>query len=146
MSASVTALTALSVGSAAAQTWLGTASSDWTNGANWSGGTPPGAGGAVIISNLTGPEPILGVNGPASGTTGNLTIGSAGTNSLTIENGSTLTSSGAAINIGTNAGRTATVTVTGAGSQWNTGAVSVAANGVGILNIDNGASVAAGIF
>jgi T5SS/PEP-CTERM-associated repeat protein/autotransporter-associated beta strand protein len=145
MSASVAALSVLSAGSAAAQTWLGTASSDWTNGANWSGGTPPVAG-SVIISNLAGPEPILGVNGPAAGTTGNFTIGSAGTNSLTIENGSTLTSSGNTINIGTNASGTATVTVTGAGSQWNTLGLTVANNGVGILNIDNGASVAAGVL
>lgn len=80
--------------------------------------------------------------------TGNFSIGSAGTNTLIIENGSTLTSSGVGINIGTRPGGTAIVTVTGVGSQWNTNQLSVAAAGgsIGILNIDNGGSVATTIF
>jgi T5SS/PEP-CTERM-associated repeat protein/autotransporter-associated beta strand protein len=138
--ASVAVLTALWAGSAAAQTWIGTTSSNWTVGSNWFPGTVPVAGGAVIIS--SGSNPILGVNGPATGFTGNFNIGSAGANTLTIQNGSTLTSTGATINLGNTVTGTATVTVTGAGSQWNNGAVTVGANGTGILNIENGATVA----
>jgi hypothetical protein len=117
MGASATALTALSAGSAAAQTWTGSTSSDWTVGSNWSGGVPP-AGGAVIINNTSGSQPILGVSGAATATTGNFNIGSTGPNSLTIQNGSVLTTTGSSLQIGNTTG-TATVTVTGAGSQWN---------------------------
>ncbi|WP_244429580.1 MULTISPECIES: autotransporter family protein [Bradyrhizobium] len=140
MGVSLVALSALVPRSAAAQTWTGATSNDWTVGSNWSGGTAP-AGGAVTIS--SGPEPVLGVNGPATATTGSFAIGSTGTNTLTIQNGSTLTSTGTA-NIGTTTG-TATVTVTGIGSQWIVPAVlNVASNtSVGILNINNGASVTA---
>jgi T5SS/PEP-CTERM-associated repeat protein/autotransporter-associated beta strand protein len=141
MSVSIAALTVLSAGSAAAQAWLGTTSSDWTNGANWSSGTPPVAGGTVTISNTTGANPILGLNGADTGTMAGLTIGSAGTNTLTIQNGSTLTNTAAAM-IGTNATGTSTVTVTGAGTEWNAvGQLTVGNVGTGILNIENSALV-----
>lgn len=35
-----------------AQTWLGTVSQDWANGANWNGGVAPG-GGTITINTLT---------------------------------------------------------------------------------------------
>src|SRR5262245_34950664 len=103
MGASATALTALSAGSAAAQTWTGSTSSDWTVGSNWSGGVPP-AGGAVIINNTSGSQPILGVSGAATATTGNFNIGSTGPNSLTIQNGSVLTTTGSSLQIGNTTG------------------------------------------
>jgi T5SS/PEP-CTERM-associated repeat protein/autotransporter-associated beta strand protein len=150
-SASVAALTTLSAGSATAQVaWTGTTSTDWTIGTNWSGGAPPTNADAVNIS-TTSPNPtVLGVGGPAVGTTGLMivgdTIGSIG--NLTIQNGSTLTSSSIAaapFEIGSDPGSNGTVTVTGAGSQWITSGaqISVGAGGSGTLNIQNGAVVVA---
>jgi outer membrane autotransporter protein len=138
----VAALAALLPRSAAAQTWIGATSNDWTVGSNWNGGTVP-AGGAVNI-NSTNPA-VLGVNGPASGSTANFIMGvSGGTVSLTIQNGSTLTSNSPSdsYSIGTYANGTAIVTVTGAGSLWNTvvGQI-ILGNGTSILNIKDGGTV-----
>lgn len=140
------ALAALSAGPAAAQNWTGTTSDDWTVGSNWSGGTVPVAG-AVNID-PTSPSPtVLGKNGPAVGTTGQLTVGNTPgrVGNLTIQNGSTLTSSGAEFHIADGAGTNGTITVTGAGSQWNVsgGSIEVGAGGEGILNIQNGGKVIA---
>ncbi|WP_441240193.1 autotransporter family protein [Tardiphaga sp. 768_D3_N2_1] len=137
---------ALSVGSVAAQSWTGTTSNDWTAGANWSGGVVPIAGGVTI--DTTSPNPtVLGVTGPAAGTTGNISVGvnTGSTGSLTIQNGSTLTSSGASLVIGVAGGSNGTVTVTGAGSQWITSGsqINLGASGNGTLNIQNGAAVVA---
>lgn len=137
--ASVAALTALSAGSAAAQVaWTGAANTDWTNAANWSGGVVPASPTAVTIDSLN--PAVLGAAGAAAASTGNLFVGETSPGSLTIQNGSTLTSSGS-FRIG-GAGSTGTVTVTGAGSQWNaTGlALSVGGLGTGVLNIQNGAT------
>lgn len=139
-------LMALSVGSVAAQSWTGTTSNDWTAGANWSGGVVPIAGGVTI--DTTSPNPtVLGVTGPAAGTTGNISVGvnTGSTGSLTIQNGSTLTSSGASLVIGVAGGSNGTVTVTGAGSQWITSGsqINLGASGNGTLNIQNGAAVVA---
>ncbi|MBR0692741.1 autotransporter outer membrane beta-barrel domain-containing protein [Bradyrhizobium lablabi] len=142
MSVSVTALSALLPRSAAAQTWTGATSNDWTVGSNWTGGTAP-AGGAVSIA--SGSTVILGVSGPATGTTGTINVrASAGaTTNLTIQNGSTLTSTGT-MAIGDTAAGTAIVTVTGAGSQWiANGTLTVGTSGTGILNIENGTTVVA---
>lgn len=143
-------LAALSAGPAAAQTWTGTTSNDWTIGTNWGGGTVP-AGGTVVI-NKNSPNPtILGVGGPAVGTTGQLIVGNLGgsTGSLTIQNGSTLTSTSVPANsflIGSGPGVTGIVTVTGAGSRWTTSGASlnVGSGGNGTLNIQNGGTVVAG--
>ena len=149
-SVSATALTALSAGSAAAQVaWTGTTSTDWTAGTNWSGGAVPIAGNTVNI-NTTSPNPtVLGVGGPAAGTSGQMIVGDTNGSfgNLTIQNGSTLTSSsvGAAHEIGSDPGSNGTVTVTGAGSRWITsgGQTRVGASGNGTLNIQNGAEVIA---
>ncbi|UZE52251.1 autotransporter family protein [Rhodopseudomonas sp. P2A-2r] len=93
---------------------------------------------------------MLGVNGPASGTTRNINVGQAGTwANLTIQNGSTLTGASAAtiFSIGSTGGSVGTVTVTGAGSKWillsTTTTLSVGNSGTGTLNIENGARVTA---
>ncbi|SEI09009.1 fibronectin-binding autotransporter adhesin [Tardiphaga sp. OK245] len=145
-SASVAALTAISAGSAAAQSWTGTTSNDWMVGTNWSGSAVPIAGSVTI--DTTSPNPtVLGVAGPAAGTTGNISVGvnTGSTGSLTIQNGSTLTSSGAGLVIGVAGGSNGTVTVTGAGSQWITSGsqINLGASGNGTLNIQNGAKVIA---
>ncbi|WNV09578.1 autotransporter outer membrane beta-barrel domain-containing protein [Tardiphaga sp. 709] len=145
-SASAMVLMALSAGSAAAQSWTGTSSSDWTAGTNWSGGVVPIAG-SVTIDTTSPNRTVLGVTGPAAGTTGNISVGvnTGSTGSLTIQNGSTLTSSGASLVIGVAGGSNGTVTVTGAGSQWITSGsqINVGASGNGTLNIQNGAAVVA---
>ncbi|WP_245448719.1 hypothetical protein [Bradyrhizobium ottawaense] len=146
-SAAAAALIALSPRSASAQSWTGTTSSDWTVGSNWSGGAVPIAGNLVNI-NTTSPNPtILGVGGAAAGATGRLTVGNTtgSFGNLTIQNGSTLTTSGATIAIGVAGGSNGTVTVSGAGSQWTTSGaqIEIGASGNGTLNIQNGARVVA---
>lgn len=140
------ALIAPFAGSAAAQTtWTGTTSTDWTVGTNWSGGVP--TAGVVNITTLSPNPTVLGVNGPATGATGNLFVSSAvgGSASLTIQNGSTLTSSGGSIRIGSATTSVGTVTVTGPGSLWTAtaGQLIVGFAGTGILNIENGGQVTA---
>ena len=149
MSVSGVALTALSAGSAAAQVaWTGTTNNDWTVGTNWLGGVAPVAGNTVVI-NTTSPNPtVLGVGGPAVGTTGQMIVGNTtgSFGNLTIQNGSTLTSTSAGFfQIGADPGSNGTVTVTGAGSQWITSGsqLRVGVSGNGALNIQNGAQVIA---
>ncbi|WP_160168914.1 autotransporter outer membrane beta-barrel domain-containing protein [Bradyrhizobium sp. Ai1a-2] len=81
-------------------------------------------------------------------TTGNVGVavgGGGASGNLTIQNGSTLSSTGATFQIGQNVGNTGIVTVTGAGSRWNLSGsqlvVGVAGNGT--LNVENGATVVA---
>ncbi|MDC9832600.1 autotransporter outer membrane beta-barrel domain-containing protein [Rhizobium binxianense] len=63
---------------------------------------------------------------------------------MTIQNGSTLTSTGQA-RVGIVAGGTGIVTVTGPGSQWNAlGGFAIGFQGAGTLNIQNGGQVNAG--
>ncbi|WP_247801333.1 autotransporter outer membrane beta-barrel domain-containing protein [Bradyrhizobium sp. 191] len=142
MSASAAALSMLLPGATAAQTWTGATSNDWTVGTNWTGGTPPVAGGAVNIA--PGSTVVLGVNPGAVGATGNMTVRTAAglTTSLTIQNGSTLTSTGS-VSMGDLPDGTAIITVTGGGSRWNTTAVTVGTSGTGIVNITDGATVVA---
>lgn len=137
----------LSASPAIAQTWTGTTSNDWTVGTNWTGGTVPAAGTVVINTNSPNPT-VLGVSGPAVGTTGQLIVGNLGgsTGNLTIQNGSALTSTTIVANpfvIGSGAGTTGIVTVTGAGSQWTTSgsSIRVGSGGNGTLNIQNGGTV-----
>ncbi|MHC1949560.1 autotransporter outer membrane beta-barrel domain-containing protein [Bradyrhizobium sp. UFLA06-06] len=133
------ALSALMPGSAAAQTWTGATSNDWTVGSNWSGGAAPVAGGAVNI--VPGSNVVLGVNPGATGTafTVNVRDLAGGTTNLTIQNGATLT--GSSVFIGDVVGGTATVTVTGAGSRWNGSTISLFAGATSVLNILDGATV-----
>ncbi|MBZ9847929.1 autotransporter outer membrane beta-barrel domain-containing protein [Mesorhizobium sp. CA14] len=134
--------------SARAQVWQGTTSADWTVGSNWSTGTAP-SGTATVTINTNSPNPaVLGVSGAASATIGNLQLNmSAGTSVLTVQNGSTLSSS---VTTGTNyIGRVGngTVTVTGAGSSWSSSAstlIGFGSGSAGTLNIANGANVSLG--
>lgn len=136
LSASVAALMP---GSAAAQTWTGATSNDWTVGSNWNTGAAPAGGATVVIT--PGSNVVLGVTPGAIGTAGSFNVQSAagGTTDLTIQNGSTLTSGTSGISNTT--GGTATVTVTGAGSQWNATTITVSLSGTGTLNVTDGATV-----
>jgi fibronectin-binding autotransporter adhesin len=149
-SLSTTALTALSAGSAAAQSWTGATSSDWTVGANWTGGAAPGPGQTINIGIVGTPplrDAVLGAGGPINVSVGTTAIGNSGgtPGNLTIQNGSTLTSTGQA-RLGISAGSTGIVTVTGPGSQWNIpgGTFFIGFLGAGTLNIQNGAKVVTG--
>jgi T5SS/PEP-CTERM-associated repeat protein len=75
--------------------------------------------------------------------TGDLFLGAQGTGSLTIENGGKVASlSGNIARAGGTPFGTASVTVTGAGSKWtNINELRVGNNGVGTLNVANGAAV-----
>jgi fibronectin-binding autotransporter adhesin len=145
-SASVAALSALLPRSAAAQqAWTGATSSDWMTATNWSTGTLPGAGSSVTI-NVTSPNPTV-LSGGATAATGGIAVGSGvgSFGNLTIQGGSTLTSShGVFLRVAQ--GGTGIVTVTGAGSQWilSGGAqLVVGFAGDGTLNIENGGTVTA---
>ncbi|MGL3209120.1 autotransporter outer membrane beta-barrel domain-containing protein [Bradyrhizobium sp. BR 1433] len=142
LSTSVAALSALSPGSAAAQTWTGATSNDWTVGTNWSGGAAPTSGTSPNI--VAGSTVVLGVNPGATSTTGNINIRdvAGGTTSLTIQNGATLTAN---LNVfmGDVAGGSTHLTVTGAGSQLTTGSITIGTSGAGVLNITDGATVSA---
>ncbi|HTJ01394.1 MAG TPA: autotransporter outer membrane beta-barrel domain-containing protein, partial [Methylovirgula sp.] len=147
VAATAAMLVALSAGSASAQAvWRGTTSNDWTDGTNWSSGTAPTAGSTVAINSATNNPILLGVGGAAAGTVGALVFGgtAGSTISLIIQNGSTLTSTGALFRISANTGSTDIVTVTGAGSQLSGSAelfMALGGVGTGILNIENGGLV-----
>lgn len=148
----VVALSALFARSASAQAnWTGLTSNDWMAGGNWTTASPPVPGQTVNIGILGAPpqrETILGVGGPFSVSVGTMSIGNSGATAgnLTIQNGSTLTSTGSS-RIGISAGSTGIVTVTGPGSRWNVpaGTFYVGFLGVGTLNIQNGGAVATGV-
>jgi fibronectin-binding autotransporter adhesin len=145
-SASVAALSALLPRSAAAQqAWTGATSSDWMTATNWSTGTLPGAGSSVTI-NVTSPNPTV-LSGGATAATGGIAVGSGvgSFGNLTIQGGSTLTSSNGVF-LRVAQGGTGIVTVTGAGSQWilSGGAqLVVGFAGNGTLNIENSGTVIA---
>ncbi|EJC67117.1 outer membrane autotransporter barrel domain-containing protein [Rhizobium leguminosarum bv. viciae WSM1455] len=145
---SAAALIMMSAGAAHAADWHGTSSSDWTDGSNWSGGIVPGAGTTVNISTPGAPgnrPVILGVTGPVSVSVGSTQVGQNATvpGLLTIQNGSTLVSTGQ-VRLGVVAGGAGVVTVTGAGSLWNATTVTNSAVGflgAGTINIENGGQV-----
>ncbi|AUC97897.1 hypothetical protein CWS35_29360 [Bradyrhizobium sp. SK17] len=140
LSTSVAALSALSAGTAAAQTWTGATNNDWTVGSNWSGGTAPTSGTNPNI--VAGSTVVLGVTPGATSTTGNMNIRdvAGGTTSLTIQNGATLTSN-LNVSMGDVAGGSTNLTVTGAGSQLTTGALTVGSTGTGVVNVTDGATL-----
>ena len=150
----VSVIALLSAVPAAAQTWTGNTSTDWTVGSNWSGGVVPTTGDVTI--NRTSPNPtVLGVAGAASATSRNVVVGSSvGPGNLTIQNGSTLTSSATDYSyVGLNGGSVGVMNVIGPGSRWTingtAGAVSLLLGSVesgggtaqGTLNISDGGAV-----
>src|SRR5690606_20869672 len=96
-------------------TWTGAVSSDWYDSANWAGVTPD-AGDNVNIDTFT-PNPAVISGGNAF--TNWLLVGQLAQGNLAIINGATLTSLQS--RIGSNTGVQGAVTVSGAGSTWNTG-------------------------
>jgi outer membrane autotransporter protein len=123
---------------AAAQTWVGGTSSDWTDGSNWAGGTAPA--GTPVNINTASPNPtVLGVSGAETVSINRFAMGSAaGTSSLTVQNGSSLTSP--ITQFGAAVGSTSVATVTGSGTTWTMSIASVGLSGTGTLNITDGAA------
>ncbi|CDZ50431.1 Outer membrane autotransporter [Neorhizobium galegae bv. orientalis] len=111
----------------------------------------PAPGTVVNISTPGAPgntPVVLGVTGPVSVSVGATTVGQSASVAgiLTIQNGSTLTSTGAS-RLGSVAGSVGVATVTGVGSRWNaTGSANFTLGflGTGTLNIANGGLVNAG--
>ncbi|MGO8080892.1 autotransporter outer membrane beta-barrel domain-containing protein, partial [Rhizobium leguminosarum] len=145
---SAAALMAIFAGASQAADWRGLTSSDWTDGSNWSAGVVPGAGTTVHISTIGAPgnrPVVLGVTGPVNASVGSTQVGENATvpGLLTIQNGSTLTSTGQ-VRLGVVTGAAGVVTVTGAGSLWNATTVinsAVGFLGAGTINIENGGQV-----
>jgi T5SS/PEP-CTERM-associated repeat protein len=101
---------------------------------------------SLVLGDGSGSSGTATITGPQASVdlSASLSVASGGTGSLTVSTGASLTSSSSAA-IGTAAGFTGTVTVTGAGSQWTqTGAMTVATSGVGILNVSSSGTMATG--
>ncbi|PJG52832.1 autotransporter outer membrane beta-barrel domain-containing protein [Bradyrhizobium forestalis] len=130
------------------------AGSSWTDGANLFVGQS--GTGTLTISNggavSNGADGHIGANAGATGTVtvagagsswtnaGTLSVGEAGTGTLTIASGGTVSNTTAVI--GASSGATGTVTVTGTGSSWtNAGNLTVGQDGSGTLAIAGGAVV-----
>ncbi len=123
-------------GTAHADDWLGTTSTDWFNAANWSAGVPDAATDAII--DTTTPN-ATEVDGAAAGAAITV-VGNTGTGSLTISNGGTLASDDA--HLGVIAGGTGTAVVTGPASIWSSAALYVGNGGNGTLTVSDDGFVA----
>lgn len=101
---------------ATAEQWLGTVSSDWYDPANWNTGVPAGAF-DVLVNSTTPHAPVIDrgtidLRGKA------VAVGTTADGAMTITGGASLTSGQSTITAEPQS--TGTVTVTGAGSTWNT--------------------------
>ncbi len=86
----------------------------------------------------------INVNGIGSslGISSTLNVGKSGLGMLNIEAGAQVLVSGVfSSNIGTDPGSAGTVTVTGAGSTWDSGLLTIGNNGQGTLNVEAGGQV-----
>jgi len=138
-STALSAVMPLRTAEAGSPVWNGTVSSDWFTAGNWNTSAVPNATDTVTID-LASPNATV-INGGAA-TALSTFVGAAGTGSLTISNGGSLTNGIAAL--GFLANSIGTVTVTGAGSTWtNTGNLSIGRVGSGTLNILAGGNVTA---
>lgn len=154
----------LGVSPAESADWLGTVSADWFTAGNWNPGAVPGSGTAVNINNAATPNPAtinapgaasgavtLGSAGGQSGTlnvnsgglavTGSIYVGLLGSGTLNI-NGGTVSATGLG-SVADSANSSGTITVSGAGTQFNPGQLYVTAdvNTLGQVTIQNGASL-----
>lgn len=137
---------------AMAQSWDGSASTDYNTAANWSTNAVPTASDAVIVDSVTN-APIVGTGQTGSG--GTISVGVAGTGQLSIQQGGDLVL-GSLGNFGilsvggsqttTATGGNGTVRATGVGSTISapgglTLGVAIAANSVGLLEVLDGALI-----
>jgi outer membrane autotransporter protein len=126
----------------AAETWVGTASSDWFTAGNWDGNAVPTSGDVAFLDTLaTNPTVIDTGAATAAAVTVGSTVGTSG--SLTISNGGSLTAHSAyiALNAPTSTG---TITLQGASTMTLTDTsqiFEIGQGGVGYLNILSGSAV-----
>jgi outer membrane autotransporter protein len=132
------ALFAASTVSAHAQSeWTGAVSSNWFLGANWTPTLVPGQTTDAIINTVSPNSTVIASPGALAK---NLAVGLTATGMLTIQAGGTLIVSGATV--GNLAGSQGTVTVTGAGSNWQSNStVTVGSAGTGALTIQDGGTM-----
>ncbi|KTC74506.1 Extracellular serine protease precursor [Legionella birminghamensis] len=134
-------LTALCISNASwAVDWTGSVSNDWFDPLNWIPGVPAAGDSAIIDTIIPNPTEV---NSSSTAFLTSLLIGDLNEGTFNIVNGGIV--SNFLGSIGTNAGSTGTVTVSGAGSQWNNAAVlEIGGFGTGTLTIQDGAAVTAG--
>ena len=139
----------LSLGMPAAQAvngnWNGSVSSDWATAGNWAwSGAVPTAGDDALVSVATGNTPIIG---SATAAHANTVVVGGGSNGILTILGTLNSASGL---LGNNLGTPTTsgsVTVSGSGANWsNSGDLHIGNYGVGVLNVQGGASLSAGNF
>ncbi|MGY6555186.1 MAG: hypothetical protein ACXIUM_11775 [Wenzhouxiangella sp.] len=119
--------------------WTGTSSSDWFTASNWSPAGVPAANANVLIDTLL-PNLAL-INGAASANLGAIQVGQTGNASLEVINGGVLSNTEIAV-IGTDAGSSGAVTVSGAGSAWTiSDNLIIGWAGTGRLNLGAGATL-----
>jgi autotransporter-associated beta strand protein len=117
-----TGILTVATGSCTAGNWLGNTSSDWNTASNWCGSAIPGAGTNVTILSGTPFQPVISSSTPAA-VCNSITINNGAT--LTISGSNTLSVNGGWTNNGTFAAGTGTVVFNGAaqtvsGSSVNT--------------------------
>ncbi len=123
----------------AAETWTGTTSTDWFTASNWTPTAVPTGADTVVINAQT-PNPTSIATGNAFADLVYIANGGSSNATLTVSNGSTLTSSAAILASGGSS--SATAVVTGTGSAWtNASQLTVGDQGTGFLDIFSGAVV-----
>jgi T5SS/PEP-CTERM-associated repeat protein len=128
-----------SVGAATAQNWQGSVSSDWHDGANWSGGAAP-TGAVDPVVDTVSPNPLRLASGVVDFTLAGdgqrgIAIGLTGTGALTIANGADLILGQAVFAAeATSIGR---ATVTGPGSTWSHGTLVLGHIGAGTIRVED---------
>ena len=123
-------------------TWNGTQSADWQDAQNWSSASLPGSTGYLFINSVTPNAPVIASGSAQAGV---IFLGAIGGPSLTVQNGSLLTSGSAIIGNSTNGFtpgtselQSGTATINGVGTQWTAEAFSVGFYGTGTLNVTGG--------
>ena len=134
---SATALWASTSAFAADQTWTGASGTNWFVPGNWFGSTLPGASDGAVID---GANPA--VIGGLPATVDTLKVGTTGlsTPTLTINNGGSLTATGARIGYGAGVSGALMVNGTGSTLTLGSGRIGVGYDGTGSLTVSGGAS------
>ncbi|TIX87227.1 autotransporter domain-containing protein [Rhizobium sp. P44RR-XXIV] len=118
---------------AASLSWTGAVDSDWSNADNWSAASVPSSITSVVIDGGNLPAEVLG---GSSVSASDLTVGLDANGALTVF--ATLHTSSAAL--GSHAGATGLLDLTGAGASWqNDGTLVVGDQGAGTFTISAGA-------
>ena len=124
-----------------AEEWLGTVSNDWHNPANWDSGVP--AGTLDVLVDRSVPNPLVLGSGLVDLNGKSIAVSFYGDAALTISGGATLNVGQATIT--SVPGSTGLVTVTDAGSTWETDNLAVGYAGQAELMIQNGGAVTSNV-